>query len=323
MTQIDFTKHFLQQWNVEENHTKERDMCNLTEEQVEMFEETIDQFILDQKSFTGYDITRITRERENIRLRHADVAGSIHDLEVLCDVVEYGDYRKHSITSPNGGPVLLYYHKTSDPRDYKLGSNVEVGNQNELKPEGECAEKKGTTNSAYVMFDGEGNIEEASGVNPFVTEVPKINPIEERLWKKAKAEFDDTTTTSDLWDKHKKKDAPMVFDADDTEKEEEKPKKGEYKLDYRNRLQVPFIRLMTLKAKTGSTVYLLPNLSDENITISTESMDSMNEVSAKVDREGILISSKVLRSAGFLGNLCLIQNSTHDGNKVIAISEKK
>ena len=106
-------------------------MCDLTEQQIDMLETTIDNFIDERRMFTGYDVTRVTREREEVQMRHRDVAADIHELDLLTDAVEYGDYKKHSITSPEGGSVILYYPEGGDPNEYELGSNVNLGNKNQ------------------------------------------------------------------------------------------------------------------------------------------------------------------------------------------------
>jgi hypothetical protein len=253
----------------------------------EMFEMTLEEFIDSRRMFTGYDVTRVTRERERIKLRHRDVAADIHKIQLLQEAVDDGDYQLHSITTPQGDQVILYCPREGNPNEYQFDSNPQLDPVQALS-----AEHLPSTD--FILLP---------------SAVPSVvaDPL--------------PSTTSQLWDNHKASNSAMAFDSDD--EHADTAKNGEYSLDFRNRLQVPFIRLMSLAVKKDTEVYLLPNLTEETLTISSVSLDPMREVKAMVDKDGVLVSSKVLRGAGFSGNLYQINNATLDGKKVIVVSEKK
>lgn len=79
---------------------------------------TIKQFTDEGRMFTGYDVTLETRDRENIKLRHSDVREEIHDLSVLRDETEFGDYTRTERDMPGGGWAWVYHRKGDDPSNY-------------------------------------------------------------------------------------------------------------------------------------------------------------------------------------------------------------
>ena len=86
----------------------------------EMFEKTVEQFISEDRAFTGYDITLATRSRECIQIRHRDVNSEIHSLQAIEDEVESGFYDCTNVTNPEGGVVILYHPVGYDVKEYKF-----------------------------------------------------------------------------------------------------------------------------------------------------------------------------------------------------------
>jgi len=93
-------------------------MCTVSKDILDKLNITVEQFIQEGRLFTGYDVTVETRERENIKLRHEEVRGDIHDLPALKDEFEFGDYERHEINMPKGGWAWVYHKKGVDPNQY-------------------------------------------------------------------------------------------------------------------------------------------------------------------------------------------------------------
>lgn len=93
-------------------------MCTVSQDVLDKLNTTVEQFVSEGRMFTGYDVTLETRERENIKLRHSEVRGDIHDLPALKDEFEFGDYERHEINMPGGGWAWVYHKKGDDPNQY-------------------------------------------------------------------------------------------------------------------------------------------------------------------------------------------------------------
>ena len=66
-------------------------MCQVDQQTMDHLIKTVEQFISDKRAFTGYDITIETRQRENIKLRHKDCRGAVHEIQPLIDEVEFAE----------------------------------------------------------------------------------------------------------------------------------------------------------------------------------------------------------------------------------------
>ena len=93
-------------------------MCKLDPNIESLFVATIDEFVAQNRAFTGYDLTLRTREREKIKLRHADVRQGIHEMDNLRDLVDFGDWSKE-LTNIGVGEAFLYAPVGFNRDDYK------------------------------------------------------------------------------------------------------------------------------------------------------------------------------------------------------------
>lgn len=99
----------------------------------EMLTETVVNCFEQGRPFSGYNITLWTREREGIKLRHLDIQGDVHDLEVIQDALDYGytmaDGKTYSWTRSEfsnwHGPAFQVYH----PVGYDINNFVPEGVQ--------------------------------------------------------------------------------------------------------------------------------------------------------------------------------------------------
>lgn len=107
-------------------------MCNPLDQKItDALNQTVIECLDNAEMFTGYIITIRTRERENIKLRHRDVRGNIHDLPALRNAIEYG-HDKDGETMPwdvcqitiagstSGEAPFVYYREGQDPHDYQF-----------------------------------------------------------------------------------------------------------------------------------------------------------------------------------------------------------
>lgn len=90
-------------------------------------ENTVRGFLDNKQMFTAYDVTLKTRKRMNVEMRHKDLRSSIHQLELLSDIVDFGydtgdgpeDWKRTKINLPNDQWVFVYHLSTDDPEDYQ------------------------------------------------------------------------------------------------------------------------------------------------------------------------------------------------------------
>jgi bifunctional DNA-binding transcriptional regulator/antitoxin component of YhaV-PrlF toxin-antitoxin module len=96
-----------------------------------MLTETIKKCLEEARPFSAYNITLITREREKIRLRHTEMQGVVHEIDLIADTLDFG------YTTPDGttlswqrseftkwaGPAFQVYH----PVGYNLDNFVPEG----------------------------------------------------------------------------------------------------------------------------------------------------------------------------------------------------
>lgn len=100
----------------------------------EMLLNTINECLDANRPFSAYNITKWTREREHIRLRHSELGSEyLHQLDIIEDVLDYGH------TAPDGqtytwkrtefnnwsGPPFQVYH----PLAYDINNFVPEGSQ--------------------------------------------------------------------------------------------------------------------------------------------------------------------------------------------------
>jgi len=106
---------------------KDAFMCDLPVSILNKLTKTIEQFLEEGKTFSGYDVTIATREREKISLRHEDIRSGIHEIDLLKDAVSFGfdqsngntiRYRKSQINMPDG-PAFVYHPDGIDPKSYQ------------------------------------------------------------------------------------------------------------------------------------------------------------------------------------------------------------
>ena len=107
-------------------------MCNPIDQKItDALNETVIECLDNAEMFTGYIITIRTRERLNIKLRHKDVRGNIHDLPAIRNAIQYGHDKDNEtmpwdvcqITIPgstSGEAPFVYYREGQDPNDYQF-----------------------------------------------------------------------------------------------------------------------------------------------------------------------------------------------------------
>jgi len=100
-------------------------MCQLDSNIEKMFAATIGEFIEQGRAFTGYDLTLRTREREKVKLRHADCRQGVHEMQVLIDLVEFDTWNKDLHDLGNGLQAILYYPNGFDKSQYQPVSMVQ------------------------------------------------------------------------------------------------------------------------------------------------------------------------------------------------------
>lgn len=110
-------------------------MSNVNQAVIEKIKETIVDFFNKKMMFTAYDVTKQTREREKINLRHRDLNGQIHDLELVQDALDYGydlpdgqtvKYQKTQKDVGNGVWAFVYHPSFLDPNNYIHGQSFGI-----------------------------------------------------------------------------------------------------------------------------------------------------------------------------------------------------
>jgi bifunctional DNA-binding transcriptional regulator/antitoxin component of YhaV-PrlF toxin-antitoxin module len=95
------------------------------------FEKTIRECLELGRPFSAYNITILTRQREHLKLRHQDCLGTVHDLEIVQDALDYGftmqdgqtlTWSRSTFTNW-AGPSFEVYH----PLGYDLNNFVPEG----------------------------------------------------------------------------------------------------------------------------------------------------------------------------------------------------
>lgn len=74
-------------------------MCSIQGDLLEKLTDTVQMFLDEGRMFSGYNITRVTRERLGIRQRHNEISGELHNIQILRDAQEFGH------TDPDGNDV--------------------------------------------------------------------------------------------------------------------------------------------------------------------------------------------------------------------------
>ena len=100
-------------------------MCQLDPTVEKMFATTIGEFVEQGRAFTGYDLTLRTREREKVKLRHADCRQGVHEMQLLIDLVEFDTWNKDLHDLGNGLQAILYYPSGYDKSLYQPVSVVQ------------------------------------------------------------------------------------------------------------------------------------------------------------------------------------------------------
>ncbi len=95
--------------------------------------QTVQECFESNRPFSAYNITIMTRDREKIRLRHQDIIGEIHKIDVVEDVLDYGftnsdgntySWARSEFNNWNG-PAFQVYH----PVGYDVNNFVPEGVQ--------------------------------------------------------------------------------------------------------------------------------------------------------------------------------------------------
>lgn len=102
-------------------------MCNADPQQMDMLEKTVRQFLDEGRMFTAYDVTIETRDRESVKMRHKDVRGACHEIQILSDACDFGyndlssnnvDWDRSRVDMLSGQWAFVYHPSNLDPNDY-------------------------------------------------------------------------------------------------------------------------------------------------------------------------------------------------------------
>ena len=122
-------------------------MCSIDQTTQDALSETVEMFLDEGRMFSGYNITRVTRERLGIQLRHMPIRGEIHELQALKDAMEFGhtdpignDVEWTRTQVPKNGSTtgqwFFVYHRVGDDvsqfEQYDDGGGVMVDQQQQL-----------------------------------------------------------------------------------------------------------------------------------------------------------------------------------------------
>lgn len=102
-------------------------MCNVAPDVMAKLEQTVRQFLDENRMFTGYDVTIETRQRENIKLKHSDCRGAVHEMGVLSDAIDFGvdvngetvKWTKTQINMGQGGWAWVFHPASKDANTYQ------------------------------------------------------------------------------------------------------------------------------------------------------------------------------------------------------------
>jgi hypothetical protein len=92
-----------------------------------MMETTVRQFLDEGRMFTAYDVTIATRDREGIQMRHRDVRGACHEIQILSDACDFGwddaaggtvEWDRSRVDMPGGQWAFVYHPANVDPNNY-------------------------------------------------------------------------------------------------------------------------------------------------------------------------------------------------------------
>lgn len=106
-------------------------MSTATTDIMDKLTQTVKECLEQGRPFSGYNITKLTREREQIHLRHKEIAGVVHELDIIHDALDYGYTMADGVTytwqrstfDKWQGPAFEVYH----PQGYDLSQFVPEG----------------------------------------------------------------------------------------------------------------------------------------------------------------------------------------------------
>jgi hypothetical protein len=272
-------------------------MCSTTIDQntLQHLAETVQMFLDEGRMFSGYNITRVTRERLGIRLRHNEIRGDLHDIQSLKDAQEFGH------TDPNGNDVewkrtqvavkgsttgqwfFVYHRSTDDPTDFEQydqqgGVVVDAGGQLHSAPTtGASLTATGQSQSASLAANANAN---------------------------AAADDDDANKTDS--------------GGQNTD--------GSFSRDHYKRLFIPTRFLSEAGLSAGDTCSVIPDAGTNTILLVKDPSDTLTNgltVTTKtVERNGdIRLRSNSLRAAGIdTDEKFVIENTDSESTKVVSIT---
>lgn len=103
-------------------------MCTVAPDIMDKLTKTVQQFLDEGRMFTGYDVTLETRIREQMKLRHEECRGAIHEIQILNDAIEFGHeppsgpavhWMKSQKSMPNSQWAFVYHPSNVDPQGYQ------------------------------------------------------------------------------------------------------------------------------------------------------------------------------------------------------------
>jgi len=94
---------------------------------MDMLEKTVRQFLDEGRMFTAYDVTIETRDREGVQMRHKDVRGACHEIQILSDACDFGwddpsgdtvEWDRSRVDMPGSRWAFVYHLASLDPSGY-------------------------------------------------------------------------------------------------------------------------------------------------------------------------------------------------------------
>lgn len=147
-------------------------MCNADSQQMDMLEKTVRQFLDEGRMFTAYDVTIETRDRESVKMRHSDVRGACHEIQILSDACDFGyndpsgtsvNWKRSRVDMPGDRWAFVYHPPNLDPNEYKFrGGKPQAATGPQSPAVGTPTQPTTTTATTPSVSDSGGKNEDGS-----------------------------------------------------------------------------------------------------------------------------------------------------------------
>jgi hypothetical protein len=315
----------------------------VTQVYLDLLNETIDDFVDDEKSFTAYDITVFTREKKKIELKHSWVRDQIHKLPAIVDALNL-DYERTvcnmyrcencdcgqlfvreendeidacpsclKASIEKKGQVIVYHPIAVDCSEYSLRHEQPNAPKRDL-------EFKQKNMDAYLNGDS----------TPLKDVISKLRKFHQNTMD---AYLDGDSTPNCVTPTH-----PVLM-RDGTWKPVGEVKVGDtlmpnstvtntssstVSLDYRNRLEISEELLLSIDLRAGQDAFIIPDPHKNTVQIVQSNAVAPNDsvvCTQKVDPSGkLLLPHRILNMAGMLSKNFEVKSFEKDGIAIVEIS---